>query len=310
MRPAESRDTTHMLAGDPHTHFFPIKKVQLREVFEQDALHFGKRRRRQVLAGPQVMVDLAENPRSSLGGPTDQQGIHPGLLDDFPGLFRRIDVAIGEHRYRHGLLDRRDGLVLRLPGVQVGAGPAMHRKSLDPRLFGELRDGDAVTVVPVPAGPDLQGDRYVDRPDHGIEDLGDQRLVPQQGGPRCLVAYLLRRAAHVDVDDLRTEFHIALRGLGQHGRIAAGDLHRARLVLAIVDQAQARLAAVPQADVAGHHLRYHHPGAKATAKLTERTIGHPGHRREDQSVGQCIWADAYHRHGASLSCGAAKKGRA
>ena len=103
---------------------------------------------------------------------------------------------------------------------------------------------------------------------------------------------------------------IALRGLGQHGRIAAGDLHRARLVLAIVDQAQARLAAVPQADVAGHHLRYHHPGAKATAKLTERTIGHPGHRREDQSVGQCIWADAYHRHGASLSCGAAKKGRA
>lgn len=83
----------------------------------------------------------------------------------------------------------------------------MHRKSLDPRLFGELRDGDAVTVVPVPAGPDLQGDRYVDRPDHGIEDLGDQRLVPQQGGPRCLVAYLLRRAAHVDVDDLRTEFH-------------------------------------------------------------------------------------------------------
>ena len=57
-----------MLAGDPHTHFFPIKKVQLREVFEQDALHFGKRRRRQVLAGPQVMVDLAENPRSSLGG--------------------------------------------------------------------------------------------------------------------------------------------------------------------------------------------------------------------------------------------------
>lgn len=100
----------------------------------------------------------------------------------------------------------------------------------------------------------------------------------------------------------------ALRGLGQHGRIAAGDLHRARLVLAIVDQAQARLAAVPQADVAGHHLRYHHPGAKATAKLTERTIGHPGHRREDQSVGQCIWADAYHRHGASLSCGAAKKG--
>ena len=201
------------------------------------------------------MVDLAENPRSSLGGPTDQQGIHPGLLDDFPGLLRRIDVAIGEHRYRHGLLDRRDGLVLRLPGVQVGAGPAMYRKSLDPRLFGEPRDADAVTVVPVPAGPDLQGDRYVDRPDHGIEDLGDQRLVPQQGGPRCLVAYLLRRAAHVDVDDLRTEFHIALSGLGQHGRIAAGDLHRARLVLAIVDQAQARLAAVPQADVAGHHLR-------------------------------------------------------
>jgi hypothetical protein len=38
-----------------------------------------------------------------------------------PGLFRRIDIAIGKHRDRHRLLDRGDGVVLGFAGVQIGA---------------------------------------------------------------------------------------------------------------------------------------------------------------------------------------------
>ena len=60
---------------------------------------------------------------------------------------------------------------------------------------------------------------------------------------RGLVADFLRRTAHVDVDDLRAGIDVALRGLGHHLRIAAGDLHDARLGLAAVIHAPTRFLA-------------------------------------------------------------------
>ena len=78
------------------------------------------------------------------------------------------------------------------------------------------------------------------------EDRRDQRLVGQQRRAGGDVADLLRRAAHVDVDDLRAVRDVVARGLGHQRRIGAGDLHRDRRALALVIDAPPRLVGAAQ----------------------------------------------------------------
>jgi hypothetical protein len=68
---------------------------------------------------------------------------------------------------------------------------------------------------------------------HGLDDGQRQRLVLHQRAAGPLVAHLLGRAAHVDVDDLRAAVDVVLRRLGHHGGVGAGDLHRDRPRLAV-----------------------------------------------------------------------------
>ena len=83
-------------------------------------------------------------------------------------------------------------------------------------------------------------------PHRRLEDRGDQRLVAQQRGARVPVADFLRRAAHVDVDDLRAGVDVAPRRLGHRHRVAARDLHDARFGLACVDRAAGAIPRCPQ----------------------------------------------------------------
>src|SRR5690606_38511442 len=102
-------------------------------------------------------------------------------------------------------------------------------------------------------------------------------LVAQQGGAGGLVAHLLGRAAHVDIDDLGPVVTVPAGGIGHHLGITTGDLHRAGAGFAAVVQTLAGLAAVPQACVAGDHLGDDQPGTKLPAHAAERTIRNAGH---------------------------------
>ncbi|MNZ14672.1 hypothetical protein D3C78_316010 [compost metagenome] len=281
-----------MLAGDANAHLVAIEGVQCGQVLQQYPFHLDQARRRQQFSGRQVMRDLAKDPGSPLGRSTDQQGIDAGGIEDLSGFLWRIDIAIGEDRNGHRLLDRRDGVVLGFAGVQVGAGPAVDGQGLDTGLFGDLRHSDAVPVRSVPTGADLQGNRHVNGLDHGVEDLGHQGLILHQRGACGLVADLLRRAAHVDIDDLGTEFDIGPGRFRQHLRITTGYLDGAGLRIPLVEQAQPRFAAVPQAHVAGDHFRYHHAGTEAAAEQTKRSVGHTRHGGEYHRIGQGIRANA------------------
>src|SRR3546814_2467014 len=70
--------------------------------------------------------------------------------------------------------------------------------------------------------------------------------------------------------DLCTQLDIRPRGIRQHLRIAAGNLHRTGFRVAGMNQPKARFAGVPQAHIAGNHLRHHQPSAKA-ARSEEHT---------------------------------------
>jgi hypothetical protein len=151
------------------------------------------------------------------------------------------------------------------------------------------------------AGADLQRDRDVDRGHDGRHDARHQRLVAEQRGAGGGVADLLRRATHVDVDDLRAEVGVVARGIGEHRRIGARDLHGDRRHLACMIDAPARLRRVPQPRVRADHLRHGVAGAEALAELAEWPIGDTRHRCDSEGIRQGVGADA-HRGNASRIC--------
>ena len=155
------------------------------------------------------------------------------------------DVAVGDHRNFHLLLDGGDGVVFGVALKQIGARAPVHRQRLDAAIFGETRNGDAVLVRAVPAGADLERDRHVHGADHGGPGFRKPVFILHQRRARKHVADFLRRAAHVDVDDLRAALDVDRAASRHQRRVAADDLHCARLVLAGVIGA-ARVFSLPQ----------------------------------------------------------------
>ena len=179
----------------------------------------------------------------------------------------------------------------------------MNRQRRNACLLGDLRHGQAVLVVPVPAGADLQGDRHINRSHYGLQDLGHQCFILQQRGPGGLVADLFRRTAHVDINNLCAKLYVGPGRIRQHLCITTGDLYRAGLGITFVDHAHPRFAGVPQAHVAGDHFRDYKSCAQSLAQLTKGLVCDPRHRGENQAVVQCVRTDAYRRHRTSLLWG-------
>ncbi|KAG0774396.1 hypothetical protein G6F22_014096 [Rhizopus arrhizus] len=173
------------------------------------------------------------------------------------------------------------------------AGAAMHGQRGDAAVLGNARDQRAIAVVAVPAGADLQRDRHVHRVDHRFEDARHQLLVAHQRRARPGVAHLLGRAAHVDVDDLRTVIDVVARRLGQLLRLGAGDLHADRCRFAVMVHAVDRLARVPEARVADGHFRGGQARAQPFAQQAEGLVGDAGHGRQHDVGGNGVRADLH-----------------
>jgi hypothetical protein len=128
---------------------------------------------------------------------------------------------------------------------------------------------------------------------HRLHDLQGQGLVAHQRRTGPLVAHLLRRAAHVDVDDLRPAVDVVGRGLGHHGRIGAGDLDGDGTGLAGVVGPARGLERVPQVAAGGDHLAHRMAGAELPAQLSERAVGDACHGRDEDLIRQLERADAH-----------------
>ena len=124
----------------------------------------------------------------------------------------RIDVAVRRHGQRDGSLDLADRVVLDRADEAALARAAMDRQRGNARVFGDPGDPDRIAVFAAPAGANLQRHRHTDCGDDRRNNGGDQRFVLQQRRAGGDVAHLLRRAAHVDVDDLRATIDVIARG--------------------------------------------------------------------------------------------------
>ena len=95
------------------------------------------------------------------------------------------------------------------------------------------------------------------------------------------------RTAEIDVDQPRATVGVELRGLGHDLRLAAGKLHRHRLFFGAAPCHRQRLPRFADRSLACDHLRNHKRGAVSLDQTTERQVGHPRHRCQDDRVFEC-----------------------
>jgi hypothetical protein len=152
----------------------------------------------------------------------------PGSPQHITRPFRGGDIAIGHHRDAQCGLDRSDGIVLGQAFVTLLARATVDSEHLDTYRLRGQRDGERIFIALTPTGAHFQRDGHVVRLagfHYGIDDFNRQAFVLHQRRARPLVADLLGRATHVDVNDLRAMINIKYRRLGHHLRIGTSDLH-------------------------------------------------------------------------------------
>ena len=86
--------------------------------------------------------------------------------------------------------------------------------------------------------------------------------------------HLLDRAAEIDVDQPGTAIGVELRRLGHDLRLAAGQLHRHRLLLGAALRHRQRLPCLADRRLAGDHLGNDERGAVSLDDAAKRQIGH------------------------------------
>ena len=236
------------------------------------------------------MVDLSENPRSTLCSATYHHRISTGCLKYVFRFVGAVDIAIGHDRNTASRLDRGNGVVFGVPAVAIRAGPAMQGQHRDATVLGDMRNRQRIAVLSIPSGTKLQGDRHVHRRHHRFEQRGHQRFIAQQCRATPVIADFFDRAAHVDVDDLGAAINIEFCSFGQQHRIGACNLHGLGLHLAIMIDAPRSLFAGPDTGIGGGHFRHRITGTQLLAQLPKWPVRHARHGRDKHIVAKLIGA--------------------
>src|SRR6516165_12372879 len=216
-----------MFARYPDTALLAVERVEGIEMSEDDITQLDALKCRRRNSVVQVGVDSAKDPWRAVARAADHYSVGAGEIKYLARFLRRIDVAIGENRDANARSDVANGVVLRRAVVEVRARAAVDGERRDTASLGNARDVDAVAVLAVPPGADLERYRHIHGSHHGIEDACDERCVAEQRRTARAPTHLLRRASHVQIDDVGTECHVGARGLRQRTRVGTGELHDA-----------------------------------------------------------------------------------
>ena len=176
-----------------------------------------------MLAGLEIMADLAEHPRPALRGAADHHRIGAGVFEHVLDSLRRGDVAVGDHRDADRRLDRGDGVVFGLAGISRRR--ACGRVSPAPGCRHSRRCCATIRALRLPRSQPVRilsvtGTSTAPTTASRMRRTSGSSL--QQRRARHHVAHFFRRAAHVDVDDLRALVDVVARGC----RPASADRRR------------------------------------------------------------------------------------
>src|SRR5579862_3299359 len=282
-----------MFARDPDSALLAMEAVQGVEMRENNITHLGALKWWRRNSFVQLAIDSAEDPWRPVARAADHYSVGTGEIKYLAGFFRAVDVTVGEYRDAYLRLDVANGVVFRTALIKIRARAAVHRERCDAMFLREPCNVHAIALAAVPAGADLERYRHVHRAHHGLQNARHQRLIGEQCRATRLAADFFRRATHVQVDDLRAQGDVGARRLRERLRIGAGELHHARLGLALVIHALARFRRVPQAHVRTQHFRCGKTCAQVAAQDAERAVGDSRHGSEHDPRGQGVTPDLH-----------------
>ena len=252
-----------------------------------------KRRPRQALARPEVVRELAENPRIPLRRAADHDGVAARRRADGIEVVIGAHVTVGDDGHAHGLLDAADDVPVRLAAVELLARAAVHGDGVDARGLGAPCELDDVYVLLVPAHAHLDGHGHLHRAADGREDALRLFRLAHERGALAVLDDLRRGAAHVEIEDVgRAErLDVACR-LGRHLRRIRKDLHRERPLAGLRGEHRER-ALIPEMDaLARYHLRVAERAAHLVRDDAVGRIRDARHRREENGRLEAERADA------------------
>ena len=254
-----------------------------------------RRRRRDGLAGDSG-VCLPEEPGVAEGAPAHGAEIRSGVAQDVGRVLAGENVPVCDDGDLHRLLDLADDVPVRLAGVHLYPGAAVDAESVRPGALQHPGKFHRVHAAPVPALAELHRDGDGHGLLHRLHDLPGQLRRAHQGGAVPGFHDLPHGAAHVDVQELRAgELQRHGRGLGQHLRLVAEELHRqGALLRQAVEQGLGLFVPVAERP-GGDHLRDGKGGALLPAEGAEGEVRHSRHGRQGHAPLQCNISDSYHR---------------
>ena len=151
----------------------------------------------------------------------------------------------------------------------------MYRDHLNTDTFKSFGQSQCIFFCVAPTGAHLQSHRHAARCTschNSLCNFNGQALVLHERRTRPLVTHFFSRAAHVDVNDLRTLVDVVGRCFGHHGRIGAGNLHSDGARLALVIGTPRCFQAFPQVLARRHHLAHGIARTKLSAQLAKGSI--------------------------------------
>ena len=231
-------------------------------------------------------VHPLEEPRVAQRSTGDHDAVAAGALHHLHGVFRRVDVAVAQHRHLHRRLDLGDDVQVDARGVHLLPGAGVDGDEFSPRLlagFGALHRRD---VVGVPAFPHLDRHRAGGVGLDLLDDAAAEVGVQHQLAARAARDDLRGRAAHVDVQKVELVFFNGRCGLAHDLGHLAEDLHAVGCAVGFgFEQADCFVVVVDQRS-AGHHLADRKACAVLGHQPAAGRVRKARHRAKNCPVGQ------------------------
>src|SRR5690606_30136073 len=106
------------------------------------------------LTGTEVVIDLPEDPRTTLGRTTNHDGIRACGSQDVKCLLRRINISVGNNWNGSSRLDLGDRVVFGLAVVHHLSSPPVDRDHCCARAFRDARNSGGILIGLIPSGSD------------------------------------------------------------------------------------------------------------------------------------------------------------
>ena len=239
-----------------------------------------------------------EEPRIAEGGAANHDAVEAVAVDKGFRLRGIADVAVSDDGQAGTVFKRTDGGMVGGAVVFLRAAATMHGKGGDAVIFrdrSEFKQGRLVIVV-AEAGFDGDGDGYGAA--DGSKDFRDLAEIREQRRACLLAGDGFRRAAEVDIDDVRA-FGLHDERRFRHQCWGAADkLDDFRVVRVGIElQAVLRKVGVQQVRLGTDHFGGAVIGAVRLAEAAKRQVADAGHRRkEDDGAGVAEAAEGEHRN--------------